>query len=239
MERDFWLAMDLLRDPKDHAEFAIVRDWVRSALQARSHLPHSFIKSRRDTHSVLQLLWRMHTSTCRHTHGAHTASAHAVSQESRVPPRSTYLPQLHGVGWTTCTLGGWVRLGRWAGHASYCIVPRMPPTCQGFGCCRVQGVCSDVRLEREKSILKQGGVQHLYARLAGTLRPGRGDAHLLVRWAPFSALVRVWGFCTCGRHASLRAFCKFHNGRMCASAPDDNSHVGFVCRTGLLQQALH
>ena len=35
MERDFWLAMDLLRDPKDHAEFAIVRDWVRSALQAR------------------------------------------------------------------------------------------------------------------------------------------------------------------------------------------------------------
>jgi isochorismate synthase EntC len=44
-----------------------------------------------------------------------------------------------------------------------------------------QSVCSEVRLEREKSILKQAGVQHLYARLAGRLAPGMGDADLLVR----------------------------------------------------------
>lgn len=35
-------------------------------------------------------------------------------------------------------------------------------------------------MEREKSILKQGAVQHLYGRLAGTLRGDAGDANLLV-----------------------------------------------------------
>ena len=34
VERDFWLAFDLLRSPKDHAEFTLVRDWV--AAQARA-----------------------------------------------------------------------------------------------------------------------------------------------------------------------------------------------------------
>jgi hypothetical protein len=48
-----------------------------------------------------------------------------------------------------------------------------------FGC--VQSVCHEVRVEREKSILKQGAVQHLYGRLAGTLRADAGDAALLVR----------------------------------------------------------
>ena len=33
VERDFWLAMELLGSPKDHAEFTIVRNWVRQALQ--------------------------------------------------------------------------------------------------------------------------------------------------------------------------------------------------------------
>ena len=46
--------------------------------------------------------------------------------------------------------------------------------------CRAQGVCSEVRVEREKSVLKQGAVQHLYGRLAGTLSPNKGDADLLV-----------------------------------------------------------
>lgn len=32
VERDFWLAFDLLQDPKDHAEFTIVRQWVQAAL---------------------------------------------------------------------------------------------------------------------------------------------------------------------------------------------------------------
>ena len=69
-EADFWLAYDLLRHPKDHAEFAIVRDWVRGAL------------------------------------------------------------------------------------ASLCVP-------------------GSVRVERSKGVLKQGGVQHLHARLAGVLDPGR------------------------------------------------------------------
>jgi len=32
VERDFWLSLDLLRSPKDHAEFVVVRDWIRDAL---------------------------------------------------------------------------------------------------------------------------------------------------------------------------------------------------------------
>ena len=51
-------------------------------------------------------------------------------------------------------------------------------------CACAQGLCSEQRLEREKSVLKQGAVQHLYARLAGTLLPGTTDAHLLVRTLP-------------------------------------------------------
>lgn len=35
VEADFWLAFDLLRSAKDHAEFVVVRDWVRSALHVR------------------------------------------------------------------------------------------------------------------------------------------------------------------------------------------------------------
>ena len=33
VEADFWLSLDLLRSGKDHAEFTLVRDWVRNALQ--------------------------------------------------------------------------------------------------------------------------------------------------------------------------------------------------------------
>lgn len=32
VERDFWLSLDLLKSPKDHAEFVVVRDWIRDAL---------------------------------------------------------------------------------------------------------------------------------------------------------------------------------------------------------------
>ena len=51
-----------------------------------------------------------------------------------------------------------------------------------IGCwCIMQGVCTSVVVEREKSILKQGAIQHLYGRLSGTLREGVSDASLLVR----------------------------------------------------------
>lgn len=40
-------------------------------------------------------------------------------------------------------------------------------------------VCDDVQVEVAKSVLKQGSVQHLYGKLAGTLRPGLDDASLL------------------------------------------------------------
>lgn len=79
MERDFWLAFDLLRSPKDHAEFTVVRDWIATQLR---------------------------------------------------------------------------------------------------------GVCVDVTVDRPKSVLKQGAVQHLYGRLSGTLRPGCADVELLVRTPP-------------------------------------------------------
>ena len=32
IERDFWLSLDLLKSTKDHAEFVVVRDWIRDAL---------------------------------------------------------------------------------------------------------------------------------------------------------------------------------------------------------------
>ena len=76
MERDFWLAFDLLRSAKDHAEFTVVRESVREALAT---------------------------------------------------------------------------------------------------------VARGVTLDRQKSVLKQAAVQHLYGRLSATLRPGCGDAELLVR----------------------------------------------------------
>ena len=38
VEGDFWLSLDLLRSAKDHAEFALVRDWVRNALQVGTGL---------------------------------------------------------------------------------------------------------------------------------------------------------------------------------------------------------
>ena len=86
MERDFWLAFDLLRSAKDHAEFTVVRESVRDAL------------------------------------------------------------------------------GR---------------------------VADDVRVDREKSVLKQAAVQHLYGRLSARLRPGCGDADLLVRLTARAARVRA------------------------------------------------
>ncbi|KAK9837268.1 hypothetical protein WJX81_002656 [Elliptochloris bilobata] len=85
VETDFWLAFDLLRSGKDHAEFSVVREWVRAAL----------------------------------------------------------------VG-----------------------------LCEG----------GSVRLEREKSVLKQGAVQHLYARLAGTLARDASDAALLAALHPTPAV---------------------------------------------------
>ena len=33
VEKDFWLAYDLLQNPKDHAEFTIVRNWIQKALE--------------------------------------------------------------------------------------------------------------------------------------------------------------------------------------------------------------
>lgn len=53
----------------------------------------------------------------------------------------------------------------------------------------LQGVCEGVTVEREKSILKQGAIQHLYGRLSGRLREGVNDASLLVSliFAPPSA----------------------------------------------------
>ena len=100
IEKDFWYAFDLLRNPKDHVEFTLVRDWVRDALS---------------------------------------------------------------------------------------------------------GVCSAVSVDREKSVLKQGAVQHLYGRLSGQLKPNANDAHLLVRPC-------------CCQTGQEPAVCLYH-GRSGAAAP--------------------
>lgn len=76
IQKDFWYAFDLLRSPKDHVEFTLVRDFVRDALAE---------------------------------------------------------------------------------------------------------VCSQVKVDTEKSVLKQAAVQHLYGRLSGQLLPDANDAQLLVR----------------------------------------------------------
>ncbi|KAK9847737.1 hypothetical protein WJX84_001736 [Apatococcus fuscideae] len=55
----------------------------------------------------------------------------------------------------------------------------------------LMGVCDVVTVEREKSVLKQSTVQHLYARLAATLKPAANDATLLAALHPTPA--------TCGR----------------------------------------
>ena len=44
----------------------------------------------------------------------------------------------------------------------------------------LEGVCDHVVVEREKSVLKHGAVQHLYGKLAGRLREGCDDAAILV-----------------------------------------------------------
>lgn len=48
----------------------------------------------------------------------------------------------------------------------------------------VQGVCSSVSVDTEKSVLKQNAVQHLYGRLSGKLLDNQTDSHLLVHPIP-------------------------------------------------------
>lgn len=49
-------------------------------------------------------------------------------------------------------------------------------------------LCSNVRVEVEKSVLKQGSVQHLYGRIAGTLESGVDDLDLLKDLHPTPAV---------------------------------------------------
>lgn len=70
------------------------------------------------------------------------------------------------------------------------------------------GVCSQVKLDTEKSVLKQAAVQHLYGRLSGTLKPDANDAQLLVRPRPrhaFCTLHACWQCTTSHCKARLQA----------------------------------
>ena len=118
IERDFWLAYDLLQNPKDHAEFTIVRNWVQEALKV---------------------------------HALKSVCAHNPCHWRRLCCPNALLLHERPVDASDC----------W---------------------CATQGVCTNVVVEREKSILKQGAIQHLYGRLSGTLREGVSDASLLVRF---------------------------------------------------------
>ena len=52
----------------------------------------------------------------------------------------------------------------------------------------LEPLCSAVEPESEKTILKQGSVQHLYSKISGTLRHGRSDADLLAALHPTPAV---------------------------------------------------
>ena len=58
VETDFFLAFDLLRNPKDHFEFTQVRNWIKRALMVRLLLPS--IGSIQATASVLMFHMAMH-----------------------------------------------------------------------------------------------------------------------------------------------------------------------------------
>ena len=49
-------------------------------------------------------------------------------------------------------------------------------------------LCGDVAMRTPKALLKLANMQHLCAKFAGTLRPGCGDAALLVRLQPLCNL---------------------------------------------------
>jgi isochorismate synthase len=70
-------------------------------------------------------------------------------------------------------------------------------------------LCSSVNLEVEKSVLKQGMVQHLYSRIAGILRPDVSDLDLITELHPTPA---VCGQPDDGALCVLREFEMFDRG---------------------------
>ncbi len=141
VERDFWLAFDLLRSPKDHAEFMLVRDWIAgqladvcSAVQVEAPRP-SLCVCPRSFASLFaplpccQALW-----PCRARHTSFSSSGTPLT--FRLELHSQFLRQR---------------------SSAYLL-----------------------QVDRPKSVLKQGAVQHLYGRLSAKLRPGCADAELLV-----------------------------------------------------------
>lgn len=46
VEKDFWLAFDLLRSHKDHVEFSVVRDWVQQVGRRASRASRASGRSR-------------------------------------------------------------------------------------------------------------------------------------------------------------------------------------------------
>jgi isochorismate synthase EntC len=72
VEQDFWLAFDLLRAPKDHVEFTLVRNWIRRQLggvcsAVSVDRPKSVLKQVRHSAATLSQALRMsmdHVGSC-------------------------------------------------------------------------------------------------------------------------------------------------------------------------------
>ena len=149
-EADFWLSLDLLSHPKDHAEFVIVRDWVAGALERVCGEEEEEARDGGGGGGGGGVRG-----------GGGGGSAGAGDEQS--PPSSSP-----------------------SSSPSSRSSPRRPP---------FPSSSSFVRIDRPKGILKQGGVQHLHARLSGTLRASATDADVLAALHPTPAV--------CGRPRAL------------------------------------
>ena len=98
MERDFWLSLDLLKSPKDHVEFTLVRDWIRDALagvasKVTVEVPKSVLKQVRHVCGVSAQADESYKG-CVHwwSHAAHLQGVLCVGEEGdRAVPQSDFI----------------------------------------------------------------------------------------------------------------------------------------------------
>lgn len=69
IERDFMLGLELLQNPKDHIEFAIVRDWLEHSLgelceEIAVEVPKSILKLEAVQHLYAKLSGKLSQNTC-------------------------------------------------------------------------------------------------------------------------------------------------------------------------------
>ncbi|GFR45865.1 hypothetical protein Agub_g7316 [Astrephomene gubernaculifera] len=113
VEQDFWLSLDLLRSPKDHAEFCTVRDWIAAQLAGPCEDVHVEIrKSVLKQGSVQHLFGRVAARLRRGRNDAHLLAALHPTPAVCGRPREAALGYLEGLeafdrGWYAGPFG-WI-----------------------------------------------------------------------------------------------------------------------------------